>query len=390
MFYKEESEIIKKWEKKGINPLISILCVTYNHEKYIAQALDSFLMQETDFVFEVIIRDDASIDGTADIIRGYEKNYPNIIKPIYESENQYSKGIKASQVIMKKAKSKYIALCDGDDYWTDPHKLQKQVDFLEANPEYVICYTGVRTIDADGIPVDDYVGGATNDLTSHEMQRGSPINTLTTVFRNVIEEFPPEFNFTMIGDMFIWSLLSHYGKGKFMKDVKSCVHRQHRYGIHSLIGDKQRSLMALTLFTSLLKYYSRIGCSEELKNYYLSHIDHCINAVTNERKSTLQRISIQIQEQDTQIQEQDTQIQEQDTQIQEQDIQIQEQSIQIHEQNIQIHKLDNQVAYLTKEVDDYKAEINRIYSSKGSKLMKPFRFLMRIARSVVRKIRTNK
>ena len=96
-------------------------------------------MQKTDFPFEILIHDDASTDGTADIIREYEAKYPDIIKPIYQTENQYSKGIKVSQVYQfPRAKGKYIALCEGDDYWTDPYKLQKQVDFRsESRIHYV-------------------------------------------------------------------------------------------------------------------------------------------------------------------------------------------------------------------------------------------------------------
>lgn len=122
------------------NPFVSICCLTYNHESYIRQCLDGFVMQKANFPIEILIHDDASTDGTQDIIREYEVKYPNIIKPIYQKENQYSKGVKVSLVYnYPRAKGKYIALCEGDDYWTDPYKLQKQVDFLESHPDYVMC-----------------------------------------------------------------------------------------------------------------------------------------------------------------------------------------------------------------------------------------------------------
>ena len=114
--------------------IVSICCATYNHQKYIRDAIEGFLMQKTTFPFEILIHDDASTDGTADIIREYEAKYPDIIKPIYQRENQYSKGIKISQVYQfPRAQGKYIALCEGDDYWIDPLKLQKQVDYMERN-----------------------------------------------------------------------------------------------------------------------------------------------------------------------------------------------------------------------------------------------------------------
>jgi glycosyltransferase involved in cell wall biosynthesis len=120
-------------------PLVSIICTVYNHEPFLRQCLDGFVMQKTNFKFEAIVHDDCSTDGSAAIIREYAEKYPDIIKPIYEEENQYSKGT-LDKVINPYLKGKYIALCEGDDYWTDPLKLQKQVDFLETHKDYsLIC-----------------------------------------------------------------------------------------------------------------------------------------------------------------------------------------------------------------------------------------------------------
>ena len=127
-------------------PLVSICCLTFNHEKYINECLNGFIIQKTNFPFEVLIHDDASTDNTANIIRKYESDYPEIIKPIYQSVNQYSKGIRVNTVFnFSRARGKYIALCEGDDYWFDPYKLQKQVDFLEANPEYGLIHSEFDT-----------------------------------------------------------------------------------------------------------------------------------------------------------------------------------------------------------------------------------------------------
>ena len=121
-------------------PLVSICCITYNHEPYIRDCLDGFVMQRTNFPFEVLIHDDASTDRTADIIREYEAKYPDIVKPIYQTENQFSKGVSLSMTLnYPRARGKYIAKCEGDDYWVDPLKLQKQFDFLESHPDYSMC-----------------------------------------------------------------------------------------------------------------------------------------------------------------------------------------------------------------------------------------------------------
>lgn len=120
--------------------LVSVICTAYNHEKYIRDALEGFVSQITDFKYEVLINDDASTDKTALIIQEYEKKYPSIIKPVYQKENQYSKGIKITKdILVPRAKGKYLAFCEGDDYWCDCNKLQKQIDILENNSEYSAC-----------------------------------------------------------------------------------------------------------------------------------------------------------------------------------------------------------------------------------------------------------
>lgn len=129
------------------NILVSIICNTYNHEDYIADALDSFLMQRTNFVFEVLVHDDASTDKTAEIIKEYENRYPNLIKPIYRKENLYSRNLPNGQI--ERAKGKYIAFCEGDDYWIDSDKLQKQVDILEQYPECDVCAHAAYVVDAE-------------------------------------------------------------------------------------------------------------------------------------------------------------------------------------------------------------------------------------------------
>lgn len=125
-------------------PLVSILCLVYNHKDFLRKCLDGFVMQQTNFPIEILIHDDASTDGSAEIIREYEEKYPLLFKPIYQTINQYSKGIPVSCTYQyPRCSGKYLATCEGDDYWVDPLKLQKQVEFLEANPEYGMCYSNV-------------------------------------------------------------------------------------------------------------------------------------------------------------------------------------------------------------------------------------------------------
>lgn len=116
--------------------LVSIICITYNHEKYIKYALDGFLMQKTNFKYEILVNDDASTDNTAKILKEYQKNFPRLLRVIYQKENQHSKGIIVTSILLEQARGKYLAFCEGDDFWIDENKLQKQVDFLEQNKNY--------------------------------------------------------------------------------------------------------------------------------------------------------------------------------------------------------------------------------------------------------------
>lgn len=137
--------------------MVSISCITYNQEDYIEEAIKSFLMQKTNFNYEVLIHDDASKDNTPKIIKKYAKMYPEIIKPIFQNENKYSKGIKVQyEYNLKRAQGKYIAICEGDDFWTDEYKLQKQVDYMENNPDCTLCVHAVKKINSQsGLEIGD-------------------------------------------------------------------------------------------------------------------------------------------------------------------------------------------------------------------------------------------
>ena len=132
--------------------MVSVSCITFDHGRYLREALEGFVGQETDFRFEVLIHDDASTDDTVSIIREYAEKYPEIIRPMYEEENQYSKGISNISGVFNfpRARGKYIAMCEGDDYWSDPHKLQKQVDYMEAHPQCSLCAHAAGIVSDDG------------------------------------------------------------------------------------------------------------------------------------------------------------------------------------------------------------------------------------------------
>lgn len=141
---KSEAEILLSWKKSEKTPLVSICCITYNHEEYIEQAIRGFLSQETEFPYEIVIHDDASTDKTQSIIKHFQEKYPRIIRLIVQKENQYSKGKNIFEILLPEARAPYIALCEGDDYWISPIKLRYQLDTLKANPDTAISIHNAR------------------------------------------------------------------------------------------------------------------------------------------------------------------------------------------------------------------------------------------------------
>jgi glycosyltransferase involved in cell wall biosynthesis len=229
-----QEQIISTWGNKT-QPLVSVTIITYNHELYIEQAIISVMAQVTNFPFEVIIHDDASTDNTQAIIKKYVQKYPQIIIPILQTENHWlGKGINATTTIVwPSAKGKYIAWLEGDDYWTDPYKLQKQVDFLEANPDFNICFHKVKVL-KDTELVDDWITNPPAEVTTinHLIEFENYIRTPSVVFRNIALNFPSVFNATSICDYFLYVLLTQNGgKIKYFDDTMA-VYR-YGVGIHS-------------------------------------------------------------------------------------------------------------------------------------------------------------
>lgn len=204
---------------------VSVICLTYNHAPYIRKCLDSFVMQKTNFPFEVLVHDDASADGTAEIVREYAEKYPDIIKPILQTENQYSKRVRFIQVFMlDKARGEYFAWCEGDDYWTDENKLQKQVDFLDAHPDHSCCYhrvlcNNLRDKSTRYIPAIT----ESRDFTLEEIIRGGAVFHLSSVLirNNVYREKPDSFTARGFGDIPLYLYGAIRGKCHVLADVMS-------------------------------------------------------------------------------------------------------------------------------------------------------------------------
>lgn len=203
--------------------MVSVSCTVYNHESYLKKCLEGFVMQITNFDFEVIVHDDASTDKSADIILQYASKYPNIIKPIIEKDNQYSKGAAhLNEIIFSHLHGKYIALCEGDDYWTDPFKLQKQVDYLESHKAVNIAVHNAIRAYSDGKtePFNDGVKPGVYDLIQC-LYKGWFTPTASFLFRNNLELSPLWFENGSNGDMAVLYSNLMLGKLYYSDEIMS-------------------------------------------------------------------------------------------------------------------------------------------------------------------------
>ena len=217
-----------------MKPLLSIICTTFNHAKFVKQTLAGFLLQQTNFPIEIIIHDDASTDGTQDIIKDYAKK-DSRIKLILQTENQYSQNIKPlGYFCFPMAAGKYIALCEGDDYWVDPLKLQKQVDFLEANSGYVVSWTNFNVSKNDIIGNNDFTYNS-DFVTIDYNNLFTPYSTytLTVVFKKKALDTKLYASLKYSKDNSIYIMLLQNGKGVFQNFI-GAVYRVHEGGQFSL------------------------------------------------------------------------------------------------------------------------------------------------------------
>lgn len=256
--------------------LVSVSTIVYNHERFLRQCIEGVLNQQTNFAFEYLIHDDCSTDGSADIIREYAAKYPDVIKPVFETENQYSKGGPWGSAVWNypRAKGKYIALCEGDDYWTDPLKLQKQVDFLESHLEYSVCFCDYRNYN---IYTNQYLepeytrlmrecGDAEGmDLDIDTMFRRWVTMPLTILFRADALDFNLVHQYKYYRDTHETYHLMKNGKCRLMNFV-GAQRNMHEEGVASLIPTAKAIKTSLLIAQELYDYNK----DEATSKYYES------------------------------------------------------------------------------------------------------------------------
>ncbi len=264
-------------------PLVSICSITYNHAAFIRQCLDSFLMQQCNFPIEIIINDDCSTDGTTEIIREYAEKYPDKIFPIFHEENLYSQGVRGmfQKFVFPKARGKYIALCEGDDYWTDPLKLQKQVDFLESHPDYSMCChaTTIKT------PTSEYVKTHNPcedcDLSTKDilLKGGDYITTASICFRSaLLNGFSAFSDGCPVGDYPLQIWCAMLGNVMHLRNVMSVYNYGHEGSwskSHCYIDVVKKMIQWIVTVRNVHNGNYRDYFNKVLATYYVLYLRSC-------------------------------------------------------------------------------------------------------------------
>lgn len=285
------------------SPLVIVHCLAFNQAHFIKQCLDGIVMQQTSFPFYAVVHDDASTDGTADIIRHYADNYPNIIRPIFETENLWSKPDGALDTVMNKAcaDAKYLAYCEGDDYWTDPLKLQKQVDFMEANPDYTICYHNVSILENNSQSFDN------NDIINNGISEKPSITDLLE--RNfihtpsVLYRFNPDIQHKLV--MMGQSTVKDYARNLFYAEHgriyrlpdRMAVYRQGVGVWMKSSSDTQRQLLWLICLSKTVPLLENTTTREGVEKKILElqkYIDEEYTKALNNLQSTRHSLAFRL------------------------------------------------------------------------------------------------
>lgn len=275
---------------------LTICCVTYNHKKYISQALESFVSQETHFRFQVLVGDDASTDGTTDIVNQYAKKYPEIIKPIIHKKNVGP--FLNSLSLYQAARTQYVSICDGDDYFIDTKKLQKQVDFLDAHPDYSVCFHPVRVFyenqdREDEIYPSDNIISKVHNLSISDLLKCNFMQTNSIVFRwRFRDEDIRKFLSHEIapGDYYLNLLHAQMGKIGFLPDVMS-VYRRNDGGIWTGAGESVDWLLRFCIpYLAFMKKKQTEFLQEDNHEFQMNFLRAVAVALKNDRGDVLRNL----------------------------------------------------------------------------------------------------
>lgn len=261
MLNKTEKEITKNWPSNWEQPVVTVKSLVFNHKAYIETCLDSLLSQETDFPFQIYVHDDASTDGTTDIIRKYQEKYPHIIIAIIEEKNTYSNRVLFSETVNSPQylKGKYIACCEGDDFWIDPLKLRKQVNFLESNPAYTMCFSNALIYN-DLTETDIIVPNEKEkkEISVEDLVRkgASYVPTPSILYRNeLLSDYPLDCKQCVVGDYPLQIFCGIKGKVACIPETLAA----YRTNAKNSWTSKQRQIPYAKRLTTLKSIYSMLN-----------------------------------------------------------------------------------------------------------------------------------
>lgn len=271
---------------------------TYNHEKYIAQSVESALNQRVNFNYEIVVGEDCSTDHTREIVVGLRDDHPEKIRLLLHDKNLGRWGKFNFVETLRSCQGKYIALLDGDDYWTDPNKLQKQVDFLESHPECAICFHDVTLLYEDGTPAGRSRNTSKKDIfTIEDLLYGNLMFACSVMFRRgLFGDFPEWFYSCKMGDWALHLINAQYGKIGYLKEVMA-VYRVHQGGFwtsqNELIQAKDCTQILDHLVNHLDDKYKRKTTAARAYSYqYLSEVYYQQGDIANARSSLLKSLRI--------------------------------------------------------------------------------------------------
>ena len=253
--------------------MLSVLMITYNQEKFIAQALDSVLMQEVDFAYEIVIGDDCSSDSTRSILLDYQQKFPDRIRLLLPEKNQGA--MRNFVSVLKACQGEYVATLEGDDFWTCPYKMQNQVDFLASQPDFVMCFTNSLIVDEDGTTIkeDRLDKDRRKHLSQVEILSGLVPPTNTVVFRNKVIKVVPDVYLSCInGDILFFSSLTGYGDAGYI-DRHTASYRVHEGGIWSKKSEEYMKKNTLKTRLALLHTFASDYRSILLPQVQWSYLD---------------------------------------------------------------------------------------------------------------------
>lgn len=254
-----EKMVSYEMHTNDISPVVSVLMITYNHERFVEKAIRQVINQKCSHRFELVVADDCSTDGTRDIVLSLQREHPGIVRVVDSEKNV---GANANFARCYQAcRGNYIAICEGDDYWSDELKLDKQVSYLEANPDCVVTYHDAFVVDENDTvrrpsKLPEHLK---RDFSRAELAQGAFLLTLTMCFRKIFDEFPEEFFKVLNADTFLVSLLSTGGRGHYQSEILNAGYREHSGGIWSSQNDRAKYVHSRATYAWLSYYYLRQG-----------------------------------------------------------------------------------------------------------------------------------